>query len=87
MEPFAIFNRCLRVFHARKTSELMYPRFLRFIEEAHRDGVMGDGRYAVALGKASKLQRFLIITKRASLQADKFITTIHEKDHQRLPHY
>lgn len=72
MEPFAIFNRCLRVFHARKTSELMYPRFLRFIEEAHRDGVMGDGRYAVALGKASKLQRFLIITKRASLQADKF---------------
>ena len=72
MEAIAIFNRCLRVFHVRKETELMYPRFLRFIEEAHRDGVIGDGRYAVALGKASKLQRFLIITKRSSLHTDQF---------------
>ncbi len=50
----------------------MYPRMLRFIEEAHRDGVMGDGRYAVARCKADKLQRFLIITGRKSISAGDF---------------
>lgn len=40
---------------------MLYPRLLRFINEAHRDGVMGDARYAVALSKARKLERFLFI--------------------------
>ena len=39
------------VFRVKK-NERMYPRLLRYLDEAHRDGVMGDGRYAVALGKA-----------------------------------
>ena len=66
------FNRCLRVLHVRKKSVQMYPRFLRFVDEAHRDGVMGDGRYAVALGKVSKLRRFLVITGRSSLRVNEF---------------
>lgn len=55
-------------------SETLYDRFLRFIHEAHRDGVMGDGRYRVALGKAEKLHRFLIITNRTSMSASEFST-------------
>jgi len=47
---------------------------LRYIDEAHRDGVMGDGRYAVAKGKAAKLQRFLVITKRSSMAVRDFTT-------------
>lgn len=65
-------NRCLCVFHIRKKSETLYARLLRYIDEAHRDGVMGDARYAVALGKASKLRRFLIINGRGSMTAKNF---------------
>lgn len=50
----------------------MYDRFLRYINEAHRDGVMGEGRYAIALGKAEKLRRFLVITDRSAMTADEF---------------
>lgn len=57
-----------------KRSEQLYPRFLRYIEEAHRDGVIGDGRYAVALGKAAKLNRFLIIIGQRSMMAREFTT-------------
>lgn len=68
MEPITMyFNRCLSVFHVRRKSELLYPRFLRFINEAHRDGVMGDARYAVALSKARKLYRFLKIIGQTSM--------------------
>lgn len=71
------FNRCFSTLQFKKNqSEELYPRFLRYLNEAHRDGVMGNGRYAVALGKAEKLQRFLIITKRTSLTADEFTTDI-----------
>ncbi|WP_051523389.1 hypothetical protein [Prevotella sp. MA2016] len=52
----------------------MYQRLLRYINEAHRDGVMGDGRYAVALGKAEKLHRFLIISGKPKISASKFTT-------------
>ena len=52
-----------------KRSEPLYPRFLRYIDEAHRDGVIGDGRYAVALGKAAKLNRFLTIIGQRSMPA------------------
>lgn len=65
-------NRCLSVFHVRKKSELMYPRFLRFIDAAHRDGVMGDDRYAVALSKARKLYRFLMINGCTSMPVRAF---------------
>lgn len=69
-------NRCLSIFHVRKKSELIYPRLLRFINEAHRDGVMGDARYAVALSKAHKLERFLIITGRSYIPIAAFTTDI-----------
>ena len=34
-------------FFVRRKSETLYQRFLRYQEEAHRDGVMGGGRYTV----------------------------------------
>ena len=63
-------------FFARRKSESLYQRLLRYLEEAHRDGVMGSGRYAVALGKAHKLQRFLIISGLPSIPAHKFTTDL-----------
>ena len=57
-----------------KRSEPLYPRFSRYIEEAYRDGVIGDGRYAVALGKVAKLNRFLIINGQRSMTAREFTT-------------
>lgn len=56
--------------------ESLYHRLLRYIDESHRDGVIGDGRYAVALGKAAKLNRFLIITGRQTLSAHEFTTDL-----------
>ncbi len=53
-------------------AEPLYQRFVRYLEDAHRDGVIGDGRYAVAKGKASKLQRFLTINGLAAITADDF---------------
>ena len=50
----------------------VYKRVLRYIEEAHRDGVIGDGRYAVLLGKARKLQRFLMIKGLSGISAREF---------------
>ena len=67
-------NRCLSIFHVRKKSELIYPRLLRFINEAHRDGVMGDARYAVALSKARKLERFLFIIGRPNMPLNAITT-------------
>lgn len=61
-------------FLSGKKTERLYPRFLRFIDEAHRDGVIGDGRYAVALGKADKLQRFLTIIGQKSMTIGAFTT-------------
>ena len=60
------------VFVVRKSLHPLYPRLLRYIDEAHRDGAMGDGRYAVALGKAEKLRRFLVIIGRTSMQVREF---------------
>lgn len=63
-------------FFARRKSETLYQRLLRYLEEAHRDGVMGSGRYAVALGKAHKLQRFLTIIGLPSIPVHKFTTDL-----------
>ena len=67
-------NRCLSIFHVRKKSEQIFPRLLRFINEAHRDGVMGDARYAVALSKARKLERFLHIISCPTMPLTAFTT-------------
>lgn len=63
-------------FFTGSKSESLYQRLLRFIEDAHRDGVIGDGRYAVALGKAAKLNRFLIITGGKKMSAHEFTTDV-----------
>ena len=68
-----ILNRVVSFF-ARRKCEQVYPRFLRFINEAHRDGVMGEKRYAMALSKARKLNRFLIITGRTAMPVGAFTT-------------
>ena len=68
------FNRCFRALQFKNESETLYPRFLRFINESHRDGVIGDARYAVALGKAEKLHRFLVIFSLTSVSAAEFTT-------------
>ena len=68
-----ILNRVVSFF-ARRKCEQVYPRFLRFINEAHRDGVMGDARYAVAISKARKLERFLFIIGRPNMPLTAFTT-------------
>ena len=59
-------------FAMRKAGESMYKRLMRYIEEAFRDGVIGEGRYNVLLGKARKLQRFLIIKGLSGISAREF---------------
>ena len=54
----------------------LYQRFVRYLDDAHRDGVIGDGRYAVAVGKARKLQRFLTIAGISTLTADGFTSEL-----------
>ena len=68
-----IINSILRIFSIKK-KETLSERFLRYLDEEHRDGLIGDSRYAVALSKAKKLQRFLVITKRSNLTAREFTT-------------
>ena len=68
-----ILNRVVSFFVFKK-SESLYQRFLRYLDESHRDGVMGNGRYAVALGKAHKLMRFLTIEGHPDIATRKFTT-------------
>ena len=56
--------------------ETLYQRFVRYLEDARRDGVIGDGRYAVAIGKARKLQRFLIINGLSSITSNAFTSDL-----------
>ena len=58
------------------SSEPLYHRFVHYLEDAHRDGVIGDARYAVAIGKARKLQRFLTIFGLSQLTADDFTSDL-----------
>lgn len=62
--------------YATHETEPLYKRFLRYLEDAHRDGVIGDARFAVAMGKARKLMRFLIISGHTSLTADEFTSDL-----------
>ena len=65
-------KKYLRIFHVGRNDEPLYPRLIRFIEEAYRDGVIGHGRYIVTLGKARKLQRFLMIKGLSGISAREF---------------
>ena len=63
-------------FTRRRHGEPLYIRLLRYIEEAYRDGVIGQGRYSVTLGKAKKLQRFLIINGLSGIGTQEFTTDL-----------
>lgn len=56
----------------QKSGESVYKRLTRYLEESFRDGVIGQGRYAIMLGKARKLQRFLIIKGLSAFSAREF---------------
>ncbi len=64
------------VYKPAPSSEPLYQRFVRYLEDAHRDGVIGDGRYTVAIGKARKLQRFLTIEGLSTITADDFTSDL-----------
>ena len=55
-----------------KSSKPVYQRLVQYIQEAHRDGVIGLGRYTVLVGKARKLQRFLIIKGLSAISPSDF---------------
>lgn len=56
----------------RKEGEPVSERLRRYLEEAYRDGVIGQGRYTVLMGKARKLQRFLVIKGLSGISAREF---------------
>ena len=56
----------------RQKGEPVYTRLTRYLEESFRDGVIGQGRYVIMLGKARKLQRFLIIKGLSAIRAREF---------------
>lgn len=57
-------------------SEPLYTRFVRYLDDALRDGVIGDARYAVAICKAHKLQRFLTINGLSAITANDFTSDL-----------
>lgn len=61
---------------ASAASEPLYLRFVRYLKDAHRDGVIGNARYSVAVSKACKLQRFLTIEGLSSIPADDFTSEL-----------
>ena len=63
-------------FSMRKSGEPVYKRLIRYLEEAYRDGVIGQGRYTVLVGKARKLQRFLIIKGLSGISAREFTSDL-----------
>ena len=70
-------------FVRRNTMEPVYNRLIRYLEEAHRDGVIGQGRYTLMLGKARKLQRFLTIKGLSGITAS--ISMPHSSPSSTLP--
>lgn len=69
-------DECATDTDATAEGETLYKHFVRYLKDAHRDGVIGDGRYAVAIGKARKLQRFLTISGLNTLTADDFTSDL-----------
>ena len=55
-----------------RQDETLHERFLRYIKEAHRDGIMGTCRYRQMQGKALKLRRFLIVNNILGIGAKSF---------------
>lgn len=55
-----------------RSHESVYERFVRYIEEEHRDGILGYDSYHNNLGEAKKLLRFLIINGLTKITAQEF---------------
>lgn len=60
----------------RKTELAVDKRLTQYVDEALRDGVIGEGRYAVLQGKIRKLQRFLTIKGLPAITPREFTTDL-----------
>ena len=60
----------------RKTEVTMDKRLTQYVDEALRDGVIGEGRYIVLQGKIRKLQRFLTIKGLSAITPCEFSTDL-----------
>ena len=56
----------------RRRDETLHERFLRYIEEAHSDGMIGEYRYRQLKSKAGKLYRFLAINGLSGIRPEGF---------------
>ena len=63
-------------FGVRRSGVAVYKRMMQYIDEAYRDGVIGQDRYTVLVGKARKLQRFLIVKGLSGISASEFTTDL-----------
>lgn len=54
------------------SGETMYERYLRYIEEAYRDNVIGKDRHDQYMSKAKRLKRFLTIQGLSKISAQDF---------------
>ena len=56
--------------------EPMYGRYLRYVEEMHKVGAVGESRYTQLQSKARKLWRFLVINGLTGLSAREFDSSL-----------
>lgn len=56
--------------------ESLYNRYMRYIEDVHKIGVIGESRYSQLLCKARKLWRFLYINGLTALSAREFDSSL-----------
>lgn len=55
-----------------QSSETFVERFIRFVDTAFRDGVIGDRRQIIYLGQVGKMQRFLAINGLSEITPPEF---------------
>ena len=67
-------NRMLQVVNSK--AEPMHSRYLRYIEEIHKVGAVGESRYSQLMSKARKLWRFLVINGLTGLSAREFDSSL-----------
>lgn len=60
----------------QKTEVAVDKRLTQYVDEALRDGVIGEGRYVVLQGKIRKLQRFLTIKGLPAITPREFTTDL-----------
>ena len=60
----------------RKAKVSVAKRLTQYVDEALRDGIIGEGRYVVLQGKIRKLQRFLAIKGLSAITPREFTTDL-----------